>query len=215
MDNLHLSDIRTEYKKASLKISDVNKNPFLQFDQWFEEVLASKIEESNAMVLATVARSGKPSARVVLLKGIDEQGFYFYTNYGSRKGQELKENPQVAAVFFWKELERQVRIQGVVKKASAAQSDEYFLSRPEGSQIGAWASPQSKEIASREMLENRVTQVKEQFKNKALYRPPFWGGFCIQPQLIEFWQGRSSRLHDRIVYTLNEIGNWDIKRIAP
>lgn len=215
MSDLQLSDIRTDYRKASLSRSEVADDPFEQFDKWFGEVLHSRVEEPNAMTLATVGKDGMPSVRIVLLKGIDEKGFYFYTNYESRKARELLENPQASVVFFWKELERQVRIQGRVSKASSEQSDHYYLSRPEGSRLGAWASPQSQIIASREVLEEKVREVTAQFKKEPLHRPPFWGGFCIEPQLIEFWQGRPSRLHDRIVYTLEETGNWEIHRLAP
>lgn len=215
MTELHISEIRTDYKKATLNKEDVAESPISQFDKWFEEVLQSKIEESNAMTLATATKAGIPSARIVLLKGVDEKGFYFYTNYESRKGTELMENPHAALVFFWKELERQVRIQGLVEKATQEQSDHYFLSRPKASQIGAWSSPQSRPIASREVLEKNVSLATRRFEKEPLTRPPFWGGYCLKPQIVEFWQGRPGRLHDRIIYTLNAQGNWETQRLAP
>ncbi len=204
-----------DYKKASLSEKEVAEEPFTQFNKWFEEVLHSEVTEPNAMTLATAAKTGVPSARIVLLKGIDEQGFYFYTNYKSQKAQELFENPQAALVFFWKELQRQVRVQGRVVKASGEQSDAYFLSRPRGSQLGAWSSPQSQPIASRDFLEEKVRETTVRFENETLYRPEFWGGYCLQPLTVEFWQGRPSRLHDRIVYTREASGSWEIHRLAP
>jgi len=215
MSKLQLSDIRTDYKKASLNEKDVAKDPFEQFDKWFEEVLHSKVEEPTAMTLASVAGNGLPSARIVLLKKVSDGGFYFFTNYESRKGRELADNPHAALVFFWKELERQVRIQGTVSKASPEMSDSYFHSRPEGSQIGAWASPQSNVVASRDVLEKKVQEMKARFNREPLYRPPFWGGFRLEPRLIEFWQGRPSRLHDRIVYTKSDSQGWKMERLAP
>ncbi len=215
MPELSLADIRTDYKKASLKKSDVAADPVTQFKKWFEEVLHSKAAEPNAMTLATTGKDMQPSARIVLLKGIDEKGFYFYTNYKSRKGRELGENPKAALVFFWKELERQVRVSGTVVRARPEQSDTYYFSRPEGSQLGAWASPQSSIIADRAELEGRLKAIKEQFKDKPLSRPSFWGGFLVKPQYVEFWQGRPSRLHDRILYTLTPPGDWKIHRLAP
>lgn len=214
MPNLSLSDIRTDYKKAVLSEKDVAADPFTQFNKWFDEVMHSRVEEPNAMTLATADGDGMPSARIVLLKGTDGQGFYFYTNYESRKGKELAANPKAALVFFWKELERQVRMQGRVVKATAAQSDAYFLSRPRGSQLGAWSSPQSRTIATREVLEDRVREITARFEKEKLYRPDFWGGYCLIPESVEFWQGRPSRLHDRIVYLKNE-EDWEIKRLAP
>lgn len=215
MSEISLSNIRTDYKKAALRKNEVAADPFLQFKKWFEEVLHSKVEEPNAMTLATADRNLKPSARIVLLKGIDDKGFYFYTNYDSRKGKELAENPRAALVFFWKELERQVRVEGLVKKATAKQSDAYFLSRPKGSQTGAWASPQSQVIDTRDVLEEKVKAVEEQFKGQPLHRPDFWGGYCLEPEYMEFWQGRSNRLHDRIIYIRKKPDHWQIKRLAP
>ncbi len=215
MPNPSLADIRTDYKKASLNEKDVAEDPFSQFNKWFEEVLHSEVTESNAMTLATVGKTGLPSARVVLLKGVEEQGFYFYTNYSSQKAKELADNPQAALVFFWKELQRQVRIQGTVTKATEEQSDRYFLSRPRGSQLGAWSSPQSQPIASRDFLEKKVRETTIRFEKEPLYRPAFWGGYCLYPLTVEFWQGRPNRLHDRIVYTRAANGNWEIQRLAP
>lgn len=196
-----------------LQESDLDSNPLKQFEKWFEEVLASGLEEPNAMVLSTV-NEGKPSARIVLLKDIDS-GFKFFTNYGSKKGQEIEENPQVALTFFWKELERQVRIEGVVEKVSAAESDEYFSSRPRGSQIGAWVSHQSAAIASREVLEATNAELEARFEGKEISRPAHWGGYRLIPTYMEFWQGRPSRLHDRLAYIKINRDNWKIERLSP
>jgi pyridoxamine 5'-phosphate oxidase len=207
--------LRKEYTKASLDISSVNKNPLLQFGKWFDEALASNALEPSAMTLATISGTGKPSARIVLLKGISNERFYFYTNYQSQKGQELENNPACALTFFWPELERQVRISGFATRASAQESDEYFQSRPRGSQIGAWASPQSIVIKDRSLIEQRAKDLEEKFKNeKVLPRPKQWGGYAVTPFEIEFWQGRESRLHDRILYTLID-SRWEINRLAP
>lgn len=196
-----------------LQESDLDSNPLKQFEKWFEEVLASGLEEPNAMVLSTV-NEGKPSARIVLLKDLDS-GFKFFTNYGSKKGQEMEENPQVALTFFWKELERQVRIEGLVEKVSADESDEYFKSRPRGSQIGAWVSHQSAAIASREVLEATNAELEARFEGKEIQRPDHWGGYRVIPTYIEFWQGRPSRLHDRLAYTKKEDNSWKIERLSP
>jgi len=210
-----IADIRKEYTKASLDITSVNENPILQFEKWFNEALQSNALEPSAMTLATISANGKPSARIVLLKGISNKRFYFFTNYQSQKGQELENNPACALTFFWPELERQVRISGVAERATAQESDQYFQSRPRGSQIGAWASPQSVVIKDRSLLESRVKEIEERFKNdKALPRPKQWGGYAVSPFEIEFWQGRPSRLHDRVLYTLIE-GKWKINLLAP
>lgn len=208
-------DIRTEYKKQSLLETDVHANPVTQFEKWWDDALRSEIEEVNAMTLATASSRGIPSARIVLLKGFSEKGFVFFTNYQSHKGGELEENPHACLVFFWKELERQVRITGLVEKLSAAESDEYFLSRPEGSRIGAWASPQSSVIKNREVIDENSVAYSKQFAGGNIPRPPHWGGYNVQPSVFEFWQGRPSRLHDRICYTLTEPGTWGIERLAP
>lgn len=210
-----IAGIRKDYKMQSLDEKDVSPDPLNQFEKWWQEVLDSKIDEPNAMTLATSDTKGIPSARIVLLKGIEDGGFIFYTNYESQKGTELKANPNACLVFFWKELERQVRIQGIVEKTSATASNEYYNSRPEGSRIGAWASPQSSVIKSREVLEENVTAVQKRFSGTTIERPEHWGGYTVKPFLIEFWQGRPSRLHDRIQYTKEANGNWKIERLAP
>lgn len=210
-----IADIRKNYSLASLSEADVAKNPLQQFGQWWNEALASEIDEVNAMTLATASADGFPSARIVLLKDFSDKGFTFFTNYNSFKGQQLAENPKACLVFFWKELERQVRITGLIEKLDAAQSDEYFQSRPEGSRIGAIASPQSQVIPAREWLDQRYQQTAAELTNKVTQRPAHWGGYLVKPVIIEFWQGRPSRLHDRIQYTLLEDGSWKIERLAP
>jgi pyridoxamine 5'-phosphate oxidase len=209
-----IADIRKDYKLRSLSELDVAANPIDQFTTWWKEAIASNIDEVNAMTLATADANGSPSARIVLLKGISENGFEFFTNYESSKGKEMAVNNKVALVFFWKELERQIRIEGTVSKLSEAESDKYFLSRPAESRIGAWSSPQSSIIENRAVLDENVLQTKAIFEAKEIPRPPFWGGYIVKPECIEFWQGRSSRLHDRIAYFL-ENGIWSIKRLAP
>ena len=209
-----ISDIRKEYRLNSLSESDVAGDPFTQFSAWWDEAVAGEIEEVNAMTLATADKTGKPSARIVLLKGMNAEGFEFFTNYESHKAKEMAINEQVALVFFWKELERQVRIEGRVSKTTAAVSDEYFLTRSVESRIGAWSSPQSDIIASRDVLVENVSAIQEKFQDKEVTRPPFWGGYLVSPTMIEFWQGRASRLHDRIAY-FREDNKWKIKRLAP
>lgn len=210
-----IADIRRDYKFASLSEADVEANPILQFERWWAEAINSEIDEVNAMTLATATPDGIPSARIMLLKGYDNEGFIFFTNYESFKGRTLQENPRACMVFFWKELERQVRITGLIKKLSEEASDEYYHSRPEGSRIGAHASPQSAVIPNREWLETRVEEVIKNFADKGPHRPPHWGGFILQPINVEFWQGRPSRLHDRILYSLEDEGEWRIERLAP
>ena len=212
--NKSIADIRKDYRLFSLDEKDVDANPVQQFLRWWNEAVESKVEEVNAMTLATSTKNGKPSARIVLLKGFDERGFTFFTNYQSHKGKEILENPFAALIFFWKEIERQVRIEGAVEKVSAEESDAYFFSRPEGSRIGAWASPQSNIITNRKLLENNVEKISLQFKN-SIPRPPHWGGYRVMPELIEFWQGRSNRLHDRLQYTKTFNGSWKVDRLAP
>jgi len=210
-----ISDIRSDYKKHKLDEKHVLNNPIKQFEKWFEEALVSAVMEPTAMNLATVSKSNTPASRIVLLKDIANDGFVFYTNYQSNKGKELEENPQAALTFFWPELERQVRIQGVVEKVSKEKSEAYFKSRPRESQIGAWASPQSAVIADRKILEDREKQLSDRFaKNEDLPKPEQWGGYLLKPLAMEFWQGRPSRLHDRLIYTL-ETNNWKISRLAP
>jgi pyridoxamine 5'-phosphate oxidase len=210
-----IADIRKDYKLKSLLEKDVNPNAILQFGTWWQEALNSDIDEVNAMTLATASADGVPAARIVLLKGYDERGFVFFTNYESFKGMQLAENPRACLVFFWKELERQVRVTGLVEKVSTEESDLYFNSRPEGSRIGAWASPQSQVIANREWLEERENKFRTEFGSQPLKRPAHWGGYRIKPISVEFWQGRPSRLHDRLLYTLQSDNTWTIERLAP
>ncbi|MFM2146570.1 MAG: hypothetical protein RL732_1406 [Bacteroidota bacterium] len=193
----------------------MSADPFHLFGLWWQEAIHAEIEEVNAMTLATASPAGVPSARIVLLKGYDERGFVFFTNYESFKGQELQENPRACLVFFWKELERQVRITGLAGKVSPEESDDYFHSRPEASRIGAWVSPQSQVIPGREWLEKREAELIESFSNGNLARPPHWGGYRVKPVSIEFWQGRPNRLHDRLYYQLEDNGSWKLERLAP
>ena len=213
-----LENIRTDYKKGELLHSTLFENPIRQFEKWFEEAQNAQVLEPNAMTLATANADGIPDARIVLLKGLDEDGFRFYTNYNSTKGQELKENPQTCLVFFWPELERQVRITGMAYKLPEVTSENYFQSRPKASQIGAWASPQSQVIEDRTILEDNVQNLQEEYaEQEQLPKPPHWGGYIVKPYKIEFWQGRSSRLHDRLQYTLTELNpkKWTVERLAP
>lgn len=213
--NPNIAELREDYRLKTLDITDVHPDPIVQFQIWFEEAMNANVPEPNAMVLATANAAGIPSARVVLLKGLNQEGFIFYTNYQSHKASELAENPNAALVFNWLELQRQVRMEGSVKKISRESSKEYFQSRPKGSQIGAHASPQSQEIADRSILENNVQQLKEKYaKEEQLPLPENWGGYILEAKKIEFWQGRSSRLHDRIIFTKVD-KNWRIKRLAP
>ena len=210
-----IADLRRDYSHKSLSEKDVNASAILQFETWWNEALNSKIDEPNAMTLATASVDGLPSARIVLLKEFSEAGFVFFTNYESFKAQQLAENPKACLVFFWKELERQVRITGLIQKINGQQSDAYFNSRPESSRIGAWASPQSRVIESRNWLDEKFNELVKQMEGTEIKRPPHWGGYIVKPVVIEFWQGRPSRLHDRIQYTLDESGNWKIERLAP
>lgn len=209
-----LANIRNDYHLNALSEKDVSGNPIEQVQNWLDEALKNKVYEPTAMNLATVSPQGKPSARIVLLKEINKNGFVFFTNYDSKKGNDIAANPYVALTLFWKELERQVRIEGITEKITAEESDQYFLSRPIGSQIGAIASPQSKIITDRDQLENTVKELTEKYRKETIKRPENWGGYCVKPNLIELWQGRSSRLHDRIVYEF-ENNIWTIKRLAP
>jgi pyridoxamine 5'-phosphate oxidase len=209
-----IAALRENYTKGSLDVSDVSLSPIEQFQKWFNEAIASQLLEPNAFLISTISSEGKPSSRIVLLKGIDT-GFKFYTNYLSRKGTELAENPHACITFFWAELERQVRIEGLIEKVSAEDSDEYFQSRPRGSQVGAWVSNQSMVIENREVLEAREKHLIEKFGDDIIPRPPHWGGYRLVPNYVEFWQGRPSRLHDRIAYTLQDDGNWKIERLSP
>ncbi|MEW6345353.1 MAG: pyridoxamine 5'-phosphate oxidase [Paraburkholderia sp.] len=210
-----LAELRKNYSLGSLDVADVDPNPFRQFDTWFAQAVEAKLPEPNTMTLATVDSRGRPSARIVLIKGVDERGFVFFTNYDSRKGRELADNPHASLLFYWIELERQVRIEGAVVKTSPAESDQYFHSRPLGSRIGAWASEQSQVIENRAVLEAREKQISAQYGEHPP-RPPHWGGYRLAPDAIEFWQGRPSRLHDRLLYTrAAEGGEWQIARLSP
>jgi len=216
MTTVHsISDIRKVYQLKSLLEKDVDPNPIKQFQIWWQEAIESKIEEPNAMTLATCGSSGKPSARIVLLKGIHENGFIFFTNYLSRKGEEIQQNPFVSLLFFWKELERQIRIEGKIKKVSKEESDQYFFSRPRESRIGAWSSPQSQVIENREYLQKNVEKYNAQFDHQNIPRPDYWGGYVVEPYRIEFWQGGPGRVHDRLEYVLTENNFWNIERLAP
>ncbi|MFP5081444.1 pyridoxamine 5'-phosphate oxidase [Pedobacter sp. JCM 36344] len=210
----NLQNLRQDYRVSSLSESDVEVDPILQFKKWFSDAVSAQLYEPNVMTFATADSDGKPSARIVLLKGFDEHGFVFYTNYESKKSQDLIENPQAALVFFWAELERQVRVEGIVSKVDKEVSKAYFHSRPIGSQIGAIASPQSAVITDRSILENKVSALTEQYEGKEIPLPDNWGGYLVEPKHIEFWQGRSSRLHDRIIYDFVESA-WKINRLAP
>ncbi|MEO6330817.1 MAG: pyridoxamine 5'-phosphate oxidase [Ginsengibacter sp.] len=212
--NKHIAELRKDYIQQELSEKEVSPDPLIQFEKWWNEAIKSEGDEINAMTLATSNSNGKPSARIVLLKGFGEEGFIFFTNYKSKKGEELQQNPFAALVFFWKELERQVRIEGSVQKISEADSDEYFFMRPESSRLGAWGSPQSTVIKDREFLQKNIEHYRNVFNNATIPRPEYWGGYIIKPSAIEFWQGRPGRLHDRIQYTAADSG-WQINRLAP
>ena len=210
-----IAELRVDYSKASLDSKDVNKNPFVQFEKWFNDAATAKVPEPNAFTLSTITEMGRPSARIVLLKGLEQDQFTFYTNFQSQKGQELEKNPSCAMTFFWPELERQIRIEGTAKRVDESTSEAYFKSRPRGSQIGAWSSPQSSVIANREILEARQSEIEKKFAGmETLPKPKQWGGFAITANEFEFWQGRPSRLHDRIGYYLVD-KKWEIHRLAP
>jgi pyridoxamine 5'-phosphate oxidase len=213
--NKAIADLRKEYSSETLLERDVAQHPIQQFQKWWEQAVASDILEPNAMTLATASADGLPSARIVLIKDFDERGFVFYTNYTSFKAAQLDENPKASLLFHWKELERQVRIMGLVAKVTEEESNAYFQLRPIGSRIGAWASPQSRVIQDRGWLEAEFEKRKEEFNDGNVPLPPHWGGYRVKPVIIEFWQGRYSRLHDRIQYSLDEKGSWKIERLAP
>lgn len=210
----HIESIRKDYRKAKLDEDTAGNDPIAFFLRWFSEAEKAGSAEVNAMTLATVDQNGYPRARIVLLKGIDEKGFVFYTNYASSKGKEIENQPHVALVFFWEELERQVRIEGIAEKVDPTQSDAYFKSRPLGSRLGAWSSPQSQIISGRNLLETNYNRYEKEFAGKEIPRPDYWGGYCVVPHRIEFWQGRSDRIHDRIFFELED-GNWKKFRLAP
>jgi pyridoxamine 5'-phosphate oxidase len=213
--DISVADLRKDYKRSGLERADADPNPFKQFRKWFDQAREAQLPEPNAMTLATATSLGNPSARMVLLKDFDERGFVFYSNYESHKAQQLQENPWASLVFWWAELERQVRIEGRVEKVSDEESDTYFHSRPLLSQLGAWASHQSQVIDSREVLEQRLEELKVKFENQEIPRPQHWGGYRVIPTGIEFWQGRPSRLHDRLFYQLCDDGSWVIERLSP
>ena len=209
-----LRDIRTNYQKFELTEEIVNKDPFQQLALWLSDAFSAKTTEPTAMILSTIDPNGNPESRVVLLKEITSEGLVFFTNYNSKKGRQISVNHNVSVVFFWAETERQVRIKGIAQKISESDSEAYFLSRPMESQIGAWASPQSQIINSREVLDENYSQYLQYFQSKEMKKPPYWGGFLIRPQYFEFWQGRINRLHDRIEFRLSDQG-WTIHRLAP
>ena len=209
-----LQGLRKEYTRAGLREADLAPGPTEQFRRWFDEAIAAGLHEPNAFALATATPDGRPSARVVLLKGFDERGFVFYTNYEGRKGRELEENPYAALVFYWGELERQVRIEGRASRVPGEESDAYYGSRPRGSRLGAWASAQSREIGGRDEIEERLAEVEREHEGRPVPRPPFWGGYRVEPEAVEFWQGRENRLHDRLVYRRHGDG-WRVVRLQP
>ncbi len=211
---MNIADLRKNYTQAGLLETDIDSNPFRQFQLWFEQAVAANLTEPNAMTLATVTADGKPSARIVLLKAFDDRGLVFYTNYNSQKGVELQAQPFAALVFLWHDLERQVRIEGKIELVSEAEATAYFHSRPVNSQLGAWASAQSKAIADRAVLEDRLHQLEQEYLDRSIPKPPHWGGIRVIPQEFEFWQGRPSRLHDRLRYQLVD-SIWQIARLAP
>ncbi len=211
----NLGNVRENYKKDILTKEDLAIDPIVQFERWYQDVEKNNIIEPNAMTIATVSPSGHPSARTVLLKGFSKEGFIFYTNYTSKKGQEIISNPQVALLFWWKELERQVRIEGTAEKVSQEVSNSYFQSRPRASQISAWSSPQSQEIKEDYLTEKRKQIEEEYAEVDKIPLPHFWGGFIIKPSKIEFWQGRENRFHDRYIYELSDDATWHTKRLAP
>jgi pyridoxamine 5'-phosphate oxidase len=211
-----ISNLRNHYQGELLEEKSVCPNPVNQFKYWFEEALSSKVNEPNAMTLATVGKTGFPSVRTVLLKDAGEKGFTFYTNYNSRKGKEMEENPNVSILFFWPELFRQIRIDGIVSQIDPAISEAYFKERPRGHQLSAWVSEQSSDVESKTVLEQKTKELEEKYKGKEIPFPAFWGGYCLKPVSFEFWQGQPNRLHDRIVYTADSENNsWSIKRLAP
>jgi pyridoxamine 5'-phosphate oxidase len=210
-----IADLRRDYNRDGLNEADADPDPIRQFSAWLRQALAGQVPEPNAMTLATVGPDGRPSARIVLLRAFDAAGFVFHTNYESRKGRELTANPQAALVFYWAEMERQVRVEGTVARISEAESDDYFRSRPAGSRLSAWASRQSEPVADRAVLERRMAELAREHQGREVPRPPFWGGLRLRPDVIEFWQGRPNRLHDRLCYTRVPPVEWKIERLSP
>jgi pyridoxamine 5'-phosphate oxidase len=211
----YIHQLRHDFSKLTLDETMVNGNPLLQFETWFKAAVDAEVNEPNAMAVSTVNPAGRPSSRIVLLRNFDENGFVFYTNYNSRKGHDIAANPQAALLFFWPELERQVRIEGRLSLQTAADSDSYFASRPRSSRLGAWTSPQSSKISSRMVIDTELAAMDKRFENADVPRPEWWGGYVLQPDYYEFWQGRESRLHDRICYEKDGAGNWLTARLAP
>jgi pyridoxamine 5'-phosphate oxidase len=213
---MSVRDRRVQYETAGLDRADLDSDPITQWHAWYEQAASAEIAEPNAMTISTIDQFSAPDSRVVLARAVDTRGFVFYTNYDSAKSQQILVNPVASAVFAWLDLHRQVRVRGTVSRISANESDDYFSSRPRESQIGAWASPQSQPIADRTIIESRMAEFRAKFENQDVPRPPSWGGWCLTPNTIEFWQGRPSRLHDRFVYTLDVTTNkWQIQRLAP
>lgn len=215
VDKITIQNLRLDYKAAALAETDAHQNPIIQFGVWFKQAIDAQVLEPNAMTLATASSNCLPQARIVLLKEFDEKGFVFYSNYDSQKGLALLQNPHAALVFFWGDLERQVRIEGVVERVSEAESEAYFKIRPRGSQLGALVSPQSTVIANRQFLEDSLEKLEKKYNDKDIPKPKQWGGFRVIPNKIEFWQGRRNRLHDRIVYTHQKDDSWKKSRLAP
>jgi pyridoxamine 5'-phosphate oxidase len=212
---MSIAHLRREYTQAGLRRSDLHTDPIAQFKQWLQQAIDANLNEPNAMTLATADKQGRPSARIVLLKVVDERGFVFFTNYASHKGRELEENPQAALVFLWDELERQVRICGNVSKVSREESEAYFRQRPRGSRLGAWVSEQSSIVRDREILEAGLKTLEQRYPGEDIPLPSYWGGYLVAPTEIEFWQGRPNRLHDRLRYLRISQGKWKIERLAP
>jgi pyridoxamine 5'-phosphate oxidase len=213
---VNVADLRRDYSRQTLLESNADANPFLQFQNWFTQALNAQVIEPNAMTLATITPDGKPAARIVLLKDFDERGFVFYTNFQSRKGQELAQTPAAALVFWWGELERQVRIEGSIAVVSETEADEYFQRRPRGSQLGAWVSNQSQVITDRSVLEKRLEQIEKDYQDRPIPRPHHWGGYRLAPTYFEFWQGRANRLHDRLCYRHTTASSpWQVERLSP
>ena len=211
----YINHLRYDFSKQTLDESEVNTNPIIQFESWFKEAVEAQVLSPNAMVVSTASKDAVPTARVLLLRNFDEKGFVFYTNHNSKKGNQIDHNPHVALTFFWPELERQIRIEGTVDKQTDEESDEYFVVRPEGSKLGAWASQQSSVVESRAVMDAKFKEMQNHFRGREIPRPAFWGGYLVKPTMFEFWQGRPNRFHDRIAYVQDENRNWEIERLSP